>query len=331
MDGVFGDSTGAAVLAFQTEHGLVADGAGPLTLLALVETLGASAETDAATAEQTIAYAEAEGRLSPQSAARYRKMPADSLAGLQASPRPGRHLGPRVPQRRGSRGVQRAPCPHALHDARQQRVLPGENAPSPEKPDILNADGVVYRFFPEHGFQFHPIAEFARLNKLAARKKTDEVRRLAQARRTRNPRGRALIWEYYFPFGGPVCLVLRLRAGGGRPGARAERGAARGSHSRRRLAAYLGIRRISSSYSRGTVVREYGFTDMAILNAQLQSLVSLYDYVRITGDEAARKTIERMALATRTLLPQFDTGCWSRPSSTAHPPRSTTTPTTSAS
>ena len=81
VDGVFGDSTGAAVLAFQTEHGLVADGAGPLTLLALVETLGASAETDAATAEQTIAYAEAEGRLSPQSAARYRKMPADSLAG----------------------------------------------------------------------------------------------------------------------------------------------------------------------------------------------------------------------------------------------------------
>ena len=52
--------------------------------------------------------------------------------------------------------------------------------------------------------------------------------------------------------------------------------------------------------------------DMAILNAQLQSLVSLYDYVNTSGDSLARADVVKMSSATRTLLPQLDTGCWSR-------------------
>ncbi len=34
--------------------------------------------------------------------------------------------------------------------------------------DILDADGVVYRAFAGHGLQFHPLANFARLNRLLA-------------------------------------------------------------------------------------------------------------------------------------------------------------------
>jgi hypothetical protein len=51
---------------------------------------------------------------------------------------------------------------------------------------------------------------------------------------------------------------------------------------------------------------------MPILNAQLQSILSLQDYVDITGDADARETVAGMEAATRAVLAQFDTGCWSR-------------------
>ena len=62
----------------------------------------------------------------------------------------------------------------------------------------------------------------------------------------------------------------------------------------------------------GLWVREYGFSDMAVLNAQLQALVSLHNYVEITHDEAAGAAVAKMTSATRSLLGQFDNGCWSR-------------------
>ena len=317
VDGVFGDSTAAAVSSFQAQHGLVADGvAGPLTVQALIETLGSSAKTDAATARQSIADAEAEGRLTPESATRYRKMLGDSLAGLQEVP-PGR-----IPTLalvfRDVAAIPELNEPRALTLfsmlARNTSYLT-QNAPSPDQLDITDADGVVYRFFAEHGYQFHPIAEFARLNKLAARKRSEEVERLANALVARGlPQGRALIWEYYFPFGGPpnwssgFAQAIAAQA-------LARSAALLGDEEleEKARAAYRGIgKNLYLSLGGGVWVREYGYTDMAILNAQLQSLVSLYEYVKITGDEAARATTDKMALATKTLLPQFDTGCWSR-------------------
>ena len=51
---------------------------------------------------------------------------------------------------------------------------------------------------------------------------------------------------------------------------------------------------------------------MAVLNAQLQSIVSLAEYARTTKDTEAQRYVERLSTAARTLLPEFDTGCWSR-------------------
>ncbi|MGH3029503.1 MAG: D-glucuronyl C5-epimerase family protein, partial [Gaiellaceae bacterium] len=62
----------------------------------------------------------------------------------------------------------------------------------------------------------------------------------------------------------------------------------------------------------GLWIREYGFAETAILNAQLQSIVSLSEYVDLSGDEDARAVVARMTAAARALLPRFDTGCWSR-------------------
>ncbi len=70
------------------------------------------------------------------------------------------------------------------------------------KLDITGPDGVVYRWFPAKGFQFHPLANFGALNSLVQAGNADGTRQLADALLARAvPRGPALRWEYYFPFG----------------------------------------------------------------------------------------------------------------------------------
>ena len=71
-------------------------------------------------------------------------------------------------------------------------------------------------------------------------------------------------------------------------------------------------RDLSQSLGGGTWVKEYSYSDMAVLNAQLQSIVSLAEYARITKDAEAQRYVESLSTAARTLLPEFDTGCWSR-------------------
>jgi hypothetical protein len=50
---------------------------------------------------------------------------------------------------------------------------------------------------------------------------------------------------------------------------------------------------------------------MPILNAQLQTALALARYAATTGDDEAAAFADDMRTAARTLLPQFDQGCWS--------------------
>jgi hypothetical protein len=193
--------------------------------------------------------------------------------------------------------------------------------------DVIDRDGVVFRYYAGHGHRFQPLASFARLNVLVSSRRVDPARRLARALVARGVRrGDALYWEYDFPFGGPapwtsgfaqaVAAQALARTGVlladdalGRDGIlladdsleRAAEGAFRGLRSG--LVMRLGG---------GLWVREYGFTNMAILNAQLQSLVSLEAYARIAETPAARGVAARLYSAARRLLPRFGVGCWSR-------------------
>jgi hypothetical protein len=319
VDGVFGDSTAAAVLAFQSQHGLVADGvAGPATMETLVEILGAGARSDASVAEDGLAAALAAGRLSPASSDRYRKLLAGSLDRLEALP-PGRvptlalvfhsvaALAPEYDDRRALTLFSML--------AANADYLTKHPPPSARFADMRDAEGVVYRFLPEHGFQFHPIANFARLNALVNKGKTEAAERLAYALVARGVRsGNALLWEYYFPFGGPTHWTSGFAQA---IAAQALAESSRLLHDPKLAdaarAAYRGISRgLWLDVAGGPWVREYGFSDMPILNAQLQSILSLYDYVDITDDAKARETVAGMEAATRAVLAQFDTGCWSR-------------------
>jgi D-glucuronyl C5-epimerase C-terminus len=272
---------------------------------------------EAATIRQGLTNAAATGRLSSLSAARHNATLARATRALE-----------QMPLQRGVilfavlRDVARQastfnePRSRALFgmlDA-NTRYLQTRGAIA-ERKDILDADGVVYRYYAGHGFQFQPLANFARLNAAVSAGRALTAERLARALVARGiPQRGALYWEYYFPFGGPS------RWNSGFVQAVAAQALARAGDlvvdPSLEGAAYAAFRAIQQSFlmplGRGSWIREYGFTDMAILNAQLQSLVSLYSFAALNGAADVRRTVARLDLASRTLLSQFDTGCWSR-------------------
>ncbi len=317
-DGVFGDSTSAAVLAFQRSRGLSPDGvAGPATMAALVAALSEGAKSDATAADTGLAAAAEQGRLSHASAQHFSSMLSDSLSGLEKLS-PGRVSALAVVFLEVAYHVD-------AYDEHRARVLFGmlqanaaylaKHPPPTERVDMEDADGIAYRYFPGHGFQFHPIAAFSRLNSLAGHGRTAQVERLANALVARGvPTGKALVWEYYFPFGGPNRWISGFAQ------ATAAQALARSgallhdpAFFKDAKAAFRAIPKLlSMNLGGGVWIREYGYSDMPILNAQLQSLLSLMDYVRISGDKAAMAYVAKQAAASKTLLASFDTGCWSR-------------------
>lgn len=316
-DGAFGDGTAAAVGAFQGASGLLADGiVGATTTAALRAAVAERAQVDAGSAEEGLAAAVEAGRLDAAAAERHRETLAGGIAALGELP-PGR--GAVVA------AVLRDVAVHAdVYDGPRALSLFGMLAanvshlgrnPVPAEPgDIEDGDEVVYRFFRGPGFQFHPLANFARLNGWARDGDRERSAKLAEALVARGiPTGDALAWEYFFPFGGPSRWTSGLAQAAGAQ-ALARSGVLLEDPSLRRSAraAYRMLpKELSRPLASGIWVREYGFADTAILNAQLQSIVSLLEYVELTDDRGARGFTERMLAATRELLPQFDTGCWS--------------------
>ncbi|MGH7359964.1 MAG: D-glucuronyl C5-epimerase family protein, partial [Candidatus Rokuibacteriota bacterium] len=317
-DGAYGEGTAAAVTSFQAANGLLADGiVGATTTAALREAIAARAEIDAGSAEEGLEAAVAAGRLEDEAAARHRQTLADAQDALAELP-PGR--GAFVATVLRSVAIHAdaydGPRAHTLFemlDANvsrfRARVLPATLR------DFVATDGIVYLFYTGHGFQFNPLTNFSRLNGLARKGRRVQTAELAEALVARGiPVGNALAWEYYFPFGGPSRWTSGFsQAVGAQALARAGELLDDPDLIASARAAYRLIPRdLSLDLPYGAWIQEYGYSDMPILNAQLQSIVSLSNYVEITGDERARAFTENMAASARSLLHRFDTGCWSR-------------------
>lgn len=316
-DGFYTGATASAVASFQSSRGIEADGvAGPITSAALTAALAARAREYATTAGQGLTDALAAKRVAAKDGVRYQGIIVDALARLERLPATrGAYVVVALREIAGHAESYEGPRALALFTTIEAtaRHLAAHKLAEPQ-PDITGPDGVVYRFSRAHGFQFHPIANFARLNRLAAKEKNEDASRLSSALVERAvPAGNALTWEYYFPFGGPTRWTSGFaQAVAAQAFARAADLTGRQDLLSTARAAHLAIpASLSLDIGGGRWVREYGFNDSPILNAQLQSLVSLRNYVELTGDADARQLAADMETASRNLLNRFDTGCWS--------------------
>lgn len=180
--------------------------------------------------------------------------------------------------------------------------------------DVSDGEGVVYRWFPYKGLEFHPLASFSALANAAAAHDVEKTQALAYALLDRAvPRGPRLIWEYSFGFGigrppwasgmaEALAAQALARAGSLLGDPRLTAAAAR---------AYAAVPQLVTNTPFGPWIQLYGFDREIVLNAQLQTIVSLTEYGQTTGNGAATSLAQRMAAAAQALFPRFDTGDWS--------------------
>jgi hypothetical protein len=185
-----------------------------------------------------------------------------------------------------------------------------------DRTDITGVGGIVYRYFAGRCFEFHPLAEFAALNARVSAQDAAGARRLAQALLARGVHQRGgIAWEYYFAFGGgrspwlsgmaqAVAAQAFARAARLLPGERAELlGAARSAY--RVIPAGL-----VTHVAAGPWIRLYGFARAPVLNAQLQTVLSLRVYAAKAHDRSGARFAARLQEAAAATLPRFDTGYW---------------------
>jgi len=187
----------------------------------------------------------------------------------------------------------------------------------PDKTDITDADGIVYRYFAGRCFELHPLADFGVLNARIAAGDEAGTETLADALIARGvfQTGGGVGWEYYFDFSGGRAPWLSgmAQAVAAQAFSRAatlvpDRSTAylRAAHN-----AYdLIPRRLLTNVAAGPWIRLYAFQSLAVLNAQLQSVVSIRDFATATQDTAAASLATRMQNAAAASLPRFDTGYW---------------------
>jgi hypothetical protein len=182
-------------------------------------------------------------------------------------------------------------------------------------PDLAGDDGAVYRWFWSHGYVFHPLANFARLNSRAAAGDLEGTEELAAALLARAmPSGQALLWEYDFPFASGKAPWTSGMAQAVAAQALARAGdllsdPALLDAADRAYEAVPGL--FSPSSPAKPWIALYSFDRTPVLNAQLQAALSVGDYAAISGDPSAEALANRLTAAAESMLPRFDTGYWS--------------------
>ena len=192
-------------------------------------------------------------------------------------------------------------------------VRAGADAPGSRD---VEGEGLVFNYYAGAGYQFQPLLSFAALNNQVLQRRCGAARRLASALLARAVRsGDAVYWQYDFSFeGGPVPWRSGFaQAVAAQALARAGVMLRDRALSAAAAASFRGLRRtLLMPLAGGSWIREYGFTDQVILNAQLQSIISLESHATVTESAAARRVARELGVAAQRLLPSFDLGCWAR-------------------
>jgi hypothetical protein len=257
------------------------------------------------------------GALDAQTAATYRADAQNALAVMSRIP-PGRavDLGFVFHEVAAQAKLYDAPRSLALFSMLAENATYFAAHPLPTgRIDVADADGIVYRYFPGMGLQYHPLASFGALNAAVAAQDSEATETLADALVARGepaPLG-TLRFEYWFPFEGgkPGWVSGMTQSVAAQALARASQlvdpslmNAARASYG---LVSHWLIQQLPS----GPWVKLYAFNKDVVLNAQLQTILSLDDYADLSGDTGAQALADRLQATAEALLPRFDSGFWS--------------------
>ncbi|MHB8468479.1 MAG: D-glucuronyl C5-epimerase family protein [Gaiellaceae bacterium] len=277
---------------------------------------GASVARDATLARRGIAHAVARHWVKQGDAAQYRGAVARTLRDVRVLPAlRARILESQLAQLTPLWDSYTSPRALALFSqlAENASYLETHRVPA-ARLDVAGPDGVVYRWFPSLGLEFHPLASFGALNAVATAGDLEATRTLAAALVSRAiPHGNRLLWEYAFPFSGgappwasgmaqAVAAQALVRAGTVLQDRRLLQDAA---------AAYASVPPFVLTLPSGPWIRLYGFDGEVVLNAQLQTILSLAEYAAATGDASAAQLATRLGSTAQALFARFDTGDWS--------------------
>lgn len=132
-------------------------------------------------------------------------------------------------------------------------------------------------------------------------------------------RGGGIVWEYYFTFDGGVppwssamaqgtaieALTRAFRASGDRSWLDL-------AHEALPVLAVGPPQGVALAAAQGTRFLQYSFAPRPdIINAFLQTLIGLYDYAQISGDQTAQSLFAAGDAQALAEVPRFDTGAWS--------------------
>jgi hypothetical protein len=168
------------------------------------------------------------------------------------------------------------------------------------------------------GFEFHPLGNFAALNAAVAAKNEAATARLAMALAARGvpEAGGGTAFEYYFDYGGGRAPWTSGFAQAVAAQAFARAAALDTTDAPTLLAAarsaYRAIPgRLVRQTAFGPWIKLYSFNRAVVLNAQLQSAISLADYAKTTSDSAAGALATGLQNDASRALPSFSNGYWS--------------------
>jgi hypothetical protein len=291
-------------------------GAAAVIALTTASVASATVARDAVVIRRGITHAVAQRWVKPDEALRYRTAVTRALRDVRTLPKlRGRVIAAQLSQLTPMWDSYTAPRALALFSQLEQNVeyLESNRIP-PGRLDVKDADGVVYRWFPGSGLQFHPLAAFGALNATVGTQDPEATQILAEALRARGiPRGNQLIWEYSFRFGfgRPPWSSGMAQAVAAQAFARSAALLQDADLVGVAARAYASVPPLTLPLPSGPWIKLYGFNREVVLNAQLQAILSLREYADATGDTAAVALADRMDTTAKALLPRFDTGDWS--------------------
>jgi D-glucuronyl C5-epimerase C-terminus len=214
---------------------------------------------------------------------------------------------------------------------RNTQYWPRMPFPSSRGDVTFRGSEIVFRYYAGEGLQIQTLATFVKANLMHGACVGAVDRPCSKARLGRLldemsaiavHRGRGFIaWEYFFAFGGgsPPWMSGMAQATGIQALARAAKLLGRPQYltvARKALGAFdvgapLGVR--TRGFRGGTHYLQYSFAPRTyIFNAFTQSLLGLYDFWKITGDQRAHRQYLAAEPELEREIPYSDVGDWSR-------------------